>query len=118
MRLADPPPRLTSIMLVSVLIRRVQAAGGFAAVIHKGDATAGSIIIDCVDRGVSTMVIERATGPDDRDTWRRVDAAATDDAIERSERLQRRLAVDPDIWIVELDIAGAERFAAEAIGSA
>ena len=30
-------------------------------------------------------------------------------------RARRRRARDPDLWVIELDIAGAERFAAETI---
>jgi hypothetical protein len=113
----DPAPRLTSGMLVSALVRRVNAAGGFATILHKGDAQAGAIIVECADRGARTLLLERATGLDGRDGWRMVDVPLDNEAA-YAERLERRRRGDPDLWIVELDIAEAERFAAETIGSA
>lgn len=114
----DRAPRLTSAMLVSALIRRVQAEGGFATVLHKGDADAGAILIECADRGQPQLTLEQATGLDGRLTWRLVADRTGGDVADHAERLQKRLRLDPDLWIVELDIAEAERFAAETIGSA
>ena len=104
-------------MLVSALMRRVNAEGGFAAVIRKGDAQAGAIMVECVDRGTRNLLLERATGLDGRDVWRMVDAPLDDEAA-YAERLDKRRRFDADLWVIELDIADAERFAAETIGSA
>ncbi len=112
----DAPPRLTSAMLVSALIRRVQAEGGFAAVLRRGDDGAGAILVECVQGGERRLMLERATGPDGRDAWRLLPEASS--AADHAEKLNRRIRSDPDLWIVELDIAQAERFAAETIGSA
>lgn len=104
-------------MLVSALVRRVNAAGGFAAVVHKGDAQAGAIMVECVDRGARHLLLERATGLDGSDGWRIVDVPL-DDEPAYAERIDKRRRFDADLWVVELDIADAERFAAETIGSA
>ncbi len=104
-------------MLVSALVRRVNAEGGFATVIHKGDDQAGAIMVECVDRGTRNLLLERATGLDGRDGWRMVDAPLDDEAA-YAERLDKRRRFDSDLWVIELDIADAERFAAETIGSA
>lgn len=104
-------------MLVSALVRRVNAEGGFATVIHKGDDRAGAILVECVDRGTRNLLLERTTGLDGRDGWRLVDAPLDDEAA-YAERLDRRRHFDSDLWIIELDIADAERFAAETIGAA
>lgn len=114
----ERPPRLTSVMLVSALIRRVQAEGGFAAVLRKGDADAGAIIIECADRGQPRLTLEQGTGNDGKLAWRLVSERAEGDAADHQDRLQKRARLDPDLWIIELDIAEAERFAAETIGSA
>ncbi len=114
----EPRPRLSSAMLVSALIRRVQAAGGFAAVLHRGDGTAGAILIDCVNRGQAELRIERTTDARGNDGWQIVDTAEVIANEAASSRLERRLKNDPDLWVIELDIAEAERFAAETIASA
>jgi hypothetical protein len=102
-------------MLVSALMRQVQAAGGFAAVIHRGDAVGGAIILDCVNRGERDLVIEKYTDFDGNQGWRLAGPPPGAPQEEGDERLARRVKNDPDLWIVELDIPQAERFAAEII---
>jgi hypothetical protein len=109
--------RLTSRMLVTALLRRVQAEGGNAAVLAKGDENAGGIVLICAEKGRITALLERM--PDFRDGYRWT-ATGPQDLEKKAkidEYLDRRRARDPDLWLVELDIASAERFAAETIAS-
>jgi hypothetical protein len=100
--------RLASGVWVAALLRRVQAAGGFGAVLAKGDAVAGSVIVVAREFG-SERALARALGPDGTPIW---EVAATGaEAVAAYLDKQRRY--DPDLWIVELDIADAERFVAE-----
>lgn len=106
-------PRLTTEFRVGALLRRVHHAGGSAMVMARGDAISGAILVLALDRGASPAFWERAfdgtgvtrcgpSNPDPQDVddyWR------------------RRRRNDPDLWVIELDIAGAERFAAETIAS-
>ena len=99
--------RLASGVMVAALLRRVAAEGGFGTVVHKGDATAGSIAIITRDRG-ETRLIERVMAGGDGYEWREAAAGeAIDGWIERARRF------DPDLWIIELDIPDAARFVAE-----
>src|SRR3546814_11412302 len=43
--------RLKSRFLVDLLLRRTEAAGGFATIVAKGDETSGIILVQCSDRG-------------------------------------------------------------------
>ena len=103
-------PRLTSGVLVSALIRRVSAQGGNAAVLAKGDATAGAILLICMEKGEVQSVRERVLDAAGAYVWT---AVGPPDPDELSAYLERRRTRDPDLWLVELDIANAERFAAE-----
>jgi hypothetical protein len=107
--------RLASHMLIGALIRRAQDAGGFAMILRKGDATSGAILIQCLEKGRETQLLERV--PDYEGGYRLMpcgpDSAA--DAQERAQYLERRRRSDPDLWVIELDIPEAERFAAETI---
>lgn len=102
--------RLTSAMLVSALIRRVNAEGGNATVLAKGDETAGAILLICMEKGVVQSVRERILDAQGRYVWT---AVGPGDADALQGYLERRRNGDSDLWLVELDIANAERFTAE-----
>jgi hypothetical protein len=105
-------PRLASSLLVGALLRRAEAEGGFGTVLAKGDATAGAIAVILTERGANPRLFERMLQPDGGYGWQEsirgiADDRGLDALIERHRRF------DPDLWIVELDIASPDRFAAE-----
>jgi hypothetical protein len=106
--------RLTSGMLVSALLRLVQNQGGFGTVVAKGDKDAGAILIVLAERGERVRLLERLLRGDGIYAWDSPLAAGHNEAdIDRF--LERRRKFDPDSWVIELDTASAERFAAEII---
>jgi hypothetical protein len=107
--------RLTSAMLVGVLIRRAAAAGGFATVLVKGDEISGVILVEAAERGVGKGLFERV--PDLAGGYQLMPCGPRPEegAESLSQYIARRRRSDPDLWIIELDIADAERFAAETI---
>lgn len=106
-------PRLTSAMLVSALVRRADAAGGSAMVLARGDSVAGAILLLLLERGTAPRFVERGIGPEGRPALLPAGPQELPDEAAASAYWQRRRARDVDLWVVELDIAGAERFAAE-----
>lgn len=102
--------RLPTTILVGSLLRRVNDAGGLAVVLAKGDAQAGAILVVIADRTGMDRVVERGFGPDGAP--RLVDSTPKDDI---AGYWRRRRQGDPDLWVIELDIPFAERFAAETI---
>jgi len=102
--------RLPSGVLVTALLRRVNDAGGFGAVLAKGDAQGGAILVIAVERGMDPKLLERGIGTNGRTVL--VDSTPADDL---DGYWRRRRARDPDLWVIEVDIAAAERFAAETI---
>ena len=105
-------PRLTAALWVSALIRRVNQEGGNAMILAKGDATAGSILLICMEKGVVRSVRERLLDRGGSYAWTVVGPSELTDL---SDYLVRRRARDPDMWLVELDIAESERFAEEMV---
>jgi len=106
-------PRLATSVLVSGLSRRAEADGGFAAVIAKGDPTAGSLLVILAERGRKLRILERLLQPDGLYLWQDVGGQSVDKEDEVSALIQHRRRVDPDLWVLELDIPSPERFAAE-----
>jgi hypothetical protein len=106
--------RLATDVRVRALLRRVDAAGGSAMILARGDAIAGAVLVVVLD-GAGATVLERSLAPDGSVTLRRT---GPDDSSEHAITAywQRRRASDPDLWVVELSVADAERFAAETIG--
>ncbi len=102
--------RLPSGILVSALLRRVNDAGGFGAVMAKGDPQGGAILVIAIDKGAPARLLERGIGPDGRTAL--IDSTPAENL---DGYWQRRSASDPDLWVIEVDIAAAERFAAETI---
>jgi len=100
--------RLSAVVLVSALVRRTSDAGGFAAVLAKGDPQAGGILLLLSERGGPERLVERGIGGDGRPAL--IDATPAEDA---DSYWRRRRARDPDLWVTALDVADAERLAAE-----
>ena len=107
-------PRIVSSMTVSALLRMAQRESGFGAVIARGDESAGAIIIVLAERGRRVRAMERVLKPDGNYAWGDSIAAGQNEA-DLDKFLEKRRRSDPDLWIVELDTASAERFAAEII---
>jgi len=105
-------PRLASSVLVAALLRRAEAEGGFGTIVAKGDATAGTVAVVLLERGQNPRLFERLLQPDGRYAWQESRPAEPGEAGVQT-LLERRRRFDPDLWIVELDIAAPERFAAE-----
>ncbi len=105
--------RLTSAMQVALVMRRVQAAGGTAMLLKRGEESGGAILIAATEKGRNTGLYERILQPGSGYEWIRIGPQDIENTEEFEGYLSRRKARDPDLWVVELDIANAERFAAE-----
>ncbi|TPG53065.1 DUF1491 family protein [Sphingomonas glacialis] len=102
-------------ILVSALLKRVNDAGGMAMVRAKGDADSGGILLILQDRNTPTRFVERALGPTGKPALIASGPVDVANSAECDDYWRRRRARDPDLWVIELDIASAERFAAETI---
>lgn len=103
-------PRLPAHLEVAGLIRAVEAAGGFAAVLAKGERDAGTLLVVCAENGRASAAYERMPQADGTRAWalsRRQDPENPQDFWDYCDRRKRQ---DGDLWIVELDIPHAERF--------
>jgi hypothetical protein len=104
--------RLATSVLAGAIIRKAEAEGGFAAVLAKGDPTAGAILLLLTERGSAPGVLERLLRPDGSYTW----AAPIADSAQVPEFVARRRRFDPDLWVIELDVPSAKRFTDEMSG--
>ena len=105
--------RLATCVLVSALVRRTGQAGGFATILAKGDATAGAVLVVAQDRGQNARLWERGIGPSGNVEL--IAVGPEGDAQALTDYWAKRRRNDPDLWVVELDIPQAERFAAQTL---
>ena len=102
--------RLPAHLEVSGLIRLVESQGGTAMVLAKGERDAGTILIVTMCRGEDVRLFERMPQMDGTRPFLATKSQDPEKPEEFSEYLDRRRRQDPDIWIIEVDIANAERF--------
>ncbi len=95
------------------MLRRISADGGFGAVMRRGDAERGSLLLFVSSRGTHAACLERVLTLDGHYRWEQVGPAESAGSTEIADFLARRARFDEDLWAIELDIADAERFIAE-----
>ena len=79
----------------------------------RGDTTAGAILFVGLERGANPRLFERGIGPNGATEMLAVGPSGDTQAV--TDYWIRRRRSDPDLWVVEVDIATAERFVAETI---
>jgi len=105
--------RLPAALEAAALIRRAAADGDFAAVLRKGDPDRGALLLVIASRGRHVGCLERMLLLSGGYAWTRVGPPESASSTELGEFLAKRTRFDDDLWLIELDIAEAERFIAE-----
>lgn len=105
--------RLPAHLEVSALIRAVEAAGGFGTIVARGERDAGTILILTTERGRNARLWERMPRVDGARIFELVRQQDPEKKAEFDDYLTRRTARDPESWLIELDVADAERLIAE-----
>ena len=82
-------------------------------ILARGDPDRGALVLLIAHRGVHVACLERSFGTSGIYAWQKVgpEAGATDSVV--SDWSQNRRRFDPDLWLIELDVALPERFIAE-----
>ena len=110
-------PRIASFFAVGVLIRLIEAEGGFAVVAARGDSNAGAIVILCLQRGEIAAILERSLRSGETYTWHQTGQELIDNKPLLDDYLTRRRRHDPDLWLIEADVPDVERFIAQLASS-
>jgi len=100
---------LPAALEVSGLIRLVEASGGFAMVLRKGEPDSGTLLIVLLDNQGLGQVFERLPQVDGTRRWSISKRQDIENKQDFENYLTRRMAQDPDMWVIELTIADGER---------
>ncbi|MEM9732585.1 MAG: DUF1491 family protein [Pseudomonadota bacterium] len=98
--------RIQSHIWVSAILRRAQAAGAFATLLHKGADAAGAIFVCVNDMAGRNLLLGPApqVSYDADDLERRFQPLLEDaDSDQVRDKLDREKSFDPDIWIIEIE---------------
>lgn len=109
--------RIPARLEVAALMRRIAASGGFATVLHRGDPERGTISLLVAERGMPEALIERRPGADFAYRWTVTAAGEALAGAGSRDWVAKASRIDPDCWLIELDIADAQRFIAETIAT-
>src|SRR3546814_10649040 len=100
-------PRLSSSGFVTALMRRAESEGGYAAVLAKGDPTAGAVLVILAERGRKLRIMERSLQPTGDYAWQEAvgEAAENDDrSEEHTTELQALMRISYDDFCLKKTI--------------
>jgi hypothetical protein len=105
---------LATDLWAGALIRRAEREGAFAAVVRKGDARAGTVLVKVVNRraGEARLYAEAVRGDGER-VW--MQPAGSTDEAELDAYVERQARIDPDLWLIEIDDVQGRHFLTEPV---
>jgi hypothetical protein len=94
--------RVKAEIWVQAALRLGNAAGRYGAVLRRGDADAGGVLVVLRGReGLCVLSQARAAGGEP--AWLRGTGAAPVDQPIADAYVARQLRVDPDLWVIEFE---------------
>lgn len=77
--------------------------------LHKGEPEGGTILVVTLENGGNARLFERMPQLDGTRKWTESRVQDVDKKGDFDAYVARRSAQDPDVWVVELDVAFPER---------
>lgn len=110
------PREIPAHIWVSALLRRAQAAGAFATIVHRGDAERGDVLVKVVAGRDRCWLYAPAFAMEGPSAFERL-PAGDDPAAEADVDVlvQKRLKSDRDLWVVEIEDREMRHFLTEEV---
>lgn len=95
--------RLSTELWVQAHLRRCNAEGRFAAVLHKGDLWGGAVIVKLNLLDGTSKVLTQTRDMDGRVAWLAAQQGALLAEADASAYIERQVKRDPDLWVIEVE---------------
>ena len=100
----------------SALIRRASIAGAFAAVVRKGDADAGAVLVKVATLDGKARLYAPARDGEGERIWLALSAGSLgDDEADVDAQIRKRAESDPDLWVIEIEDKYGRHFLMEPV---
>jgi hypothetical protein len=108
-------PRLKADIWIKALIRRCEVVGAFAAVVRKGDDTAGSLILKVNTLDGRAIALAPSYTLEGHRVWRPQPQTEPVAESEVDAYIARASSRDPDLWVVEIEDRQGRHFLDEPV---
>jgi hypothetical protein len=95
--------RLKTALWIKTLIRRCDLAAVAVAVVARGDADSGAILLKLNAGSEGCSVLSQTRGPDGELVWMRASGPAPVAEPDADSYVARQRRRDPDLWVVEIE---------------
>jgi hypothetical protein len=95
--------RLKTGVWIKALIRRCDLAAIAVAVVARGDADAGAVLLKFNDRDAGCSVLTQARGQSGELLWLRALGPTPVAEADADTYIARQRRYDPDLWVVEIE---------------
>ena len=95
-------PRVKAGIFVSMALRMGNSSGRYGAVLRKGDADAGGILVVLAGR-VGLSVLSQMRTAEGEAAWMRGTGPDPVDQATVDAYIDRRVRADPDLWVIEFE---------------
>ncbi|MGE0741081.1 MAG: DUF1491 family protein [Hyphomonadaceae bacterium] len=102
----------------SALIRRAAIQGAFAAVVRKGDADAGAVLVKAATLDGRARLYAPARNGEGERIWLDLSAGSLGDSEpDVDAHIRREAGRDPDLWVIEVEDKHGRHFLLEPVDS-
>jgi hypothetical protein len=100
--------RLPTGLWVSAHVARCSSLGMPVVVVRRGDPYRGVVIVKQHRLGAGFRVVTQSRDLDGRLTWQPVLDGALVAEADADEFIERQVAYDPDLWIIEIEMKAGD----------
>ena len=96
--------RLETKLWLDAHLRRLSAQGQVYTIVHRGDASRGSVVLKLnLGRAEGSRILSQAYGPDGNPGWLPALEGRLVPEAEADAYLARLIERDSDVWVVEIE---------------